>query len=211
MRERPRPEKTRHPCRDPRLRLKSGRIGTDPPGVNRLDHHRQLADTMSVHGFALQCPTPALLLRYVVEGDLTQHRGPEGTMRHSQRRTLTDQLNKPVPPGRRKVGTERIASVRAGPDAKLASNYLIGRDTRCDVLLNDYTISAEHARLHHIPQIHRWMIEDLGSTNHSFVNGTQLPPMERSLLTSLDEVQLGRMVFLYLEPKDLYEYLKGNF
>ena len=89
--------------------------------------------------------------------------------------------------------------------------YLIGRDTRCDVLLNDYTISAEHAKLHHIPQIQRWMLEDLGSTNKTYVNGSEIPPFQRGLLTSLDEVQLGRMVFLYLESRDLYDYLRGSF
>ena len=180
--------------------------------MQRLDAYRQDADTLSVHGFTMRWPTPTLLLRYVAEGELTDHsRGPEGTMRHSQRRTLKARLEQPVGPGRRRVGVERIAAVRAGPDSEISASYLIGRDTRCDVLLNDYTISAEHARMHHIPQIGRWMIEDLGSTNKTFVNGSELPPFERGLLTSLDEVQMGRMVFLYLEPRDLFEYLQGNF
>ena len=106
---------------------------------------------------------------------------------------------------------ERVAAVKHRPGATLLSAYLIGRDTRCDVLLNDYTISAEHAKLHHLAQIRRWMIEDLGSTNRSNVNGADLPPFERGLLTSLDEVQLGRMVFLYLETEDLYSYLRGTY
>ena len=55
------------------------------------------------------------------------------------------------------------------------------------------------------------MIEDLASTNRTYQNEAELPPHERGLLTSLDELQLGRMVFLYLEPKDLYEYLKGAY
>ncbi len=180
--------------------------------MQRLDDYRIDAESFSVHGFTMRWPTPTLLLRYVVEGELADHsRGPEGTMRHSQRRTLKDRLTQPVPPGRRRVGIERIAAVKAGPETEICASYLIGRDTRCDVLLNDYTISAEHARMHHIAQIGRWMIEDLGSTNRTLLNGSELPAFERGLLTSLDELQLGRMVFLYLEPRDLYEYLKGNF
>ncbi|HHO53064.1 MAG TPA: FHA domain-containing protein [Deltaproteobacteria bacterium] len=180
--------------------------------MQRLDAFRSEALTSSVHQFASQRPTPVLLLRYVIEGELTHHgRGPEGTMRHSQRRTLSARLAAPPEPGRRPVGVERIAAVRTRSGNELRSSYLIGRDDRCDVLLNDYTISAEHARMHHLPRLGRWMIEDLGSTNCTFQNGGQLPPHQRGLLTSLDELQLGRMVFLYLEPPDLYEYLRGNY
>ena len=78
--------------------------------MQRLDRYRDDAEMLSVHGFTLRWPTPSLLLRFVVEGELTDHsRGPEGTMRHSQRRTLKDRLAQPTLPGRRKVGTERIA------------------------------------------------------------------------------------------------------
>ena len=85
------------------------------PMMQRLDAYRNDAYELSVFGFTMRWPTPVLLLRYVVEGELTDHsRGPEGTMRHSLRRTLKDRLNAPALPGRRKVGTERIASVSLG-------------------------------------------------------------------------------------------------
>ncbi len=167
---------------------------------------------MTAQAFASRRPTPVFLLRYVVEGELTsRERGPEGTMRHSKRRTLGSRLAEAPQPGRRKVDVERLAGVRYVGDTAIAGAYLIGRDRRCDVVLNDYTISAEHARLHYIARIRRWMIEDLDSTNCTFHNSLQLPPHERSLLTSLDELQLGRMVFLYLEPEDLYAYLREEY
>ncbi len=180
--------------------------------MQRLDALRTEAKQNSVHYFASQWPTPVLLLRYVAEGELNDRsRGPEGTMRHSLRRTLSARLSAPPSPGRRPVGVERVAAVRGSPGEALRPSYLIGRDDRCDVVLNDYTISAEHARMHYLSRLSRWMIEDLDSTNCTFQNGGRLPPHERGLLTSLDEVQLGRMVFLYLEPPDLYAYLRGNF
>jgi len=180
--------------------------------MQRVDAYREEANQHSLEAFAVRWPMPVLLLRFVVEGELAEHgRGPEGTMRHSVRGSLGDRIRAPTMPGRRKVGVERIAVVKHQPGGELLSTYLIGRDTRCDVLLNDYTISAEHAKMHHLGQIGRWMLEDLGSTNRTFVNGGEMPPFERGLLTSLDEVQLGRMVFLYLEPKDLYPYLLGTY
>ncbi len=180
--------------------------------MQRVDPYREEALHHTLEAFRARWPMPVFLLRFVVEGDLAEHgRGPEGTMRHSVRRTLTDRMRAPAEPGRRKVGVERLAAVKHRPGAELMGTYLIGRDTRCDVLLNDYTISAEHAKVHHLAQIGRWMVEDLGSTNRTYVNGGELPSFERALLTSLDEVQLGRMVFLYLEPKDLYPYLRGTY
>ncbi|MEN0068442.1 MAG: FHA domain-containing protein [Myxococcota bacterium] len=180
--------------------------------MQRVDNYREEAMAHTLETFALRWPMPVLLLRFVIEGELAEHgRGPEGTMRHSVRRSLSDHMRAPALPGRRKVGVERLAVVRHRPGTTIHGTFLIGRDTRCDVLLNDYTISAEHAKVHHLAQIGRWMIEDLGSTNRTFLNGGELPPFERGLLTSLDELQLGRMVFLYLEPKDLYPYLRGTY
>ncbi len=178
--------------------------------MKRIEPLRDEANTLPAPRFKSRWPEPVLLLRFVVEGELVEKlRGPEGTMRHTARRSLSERLAVPASDGRRPVRTERIAAVRHS-DQPTRLSYLIGRDERCDVLLNDYTISAEHAKIHFLPQVSRWMIEDLGSTNCTLLNGAQLPPNERGLLTSLDELQLGRMVFLYLEPDDFYDYLRGS-
>jgi len=180
--------------------------------MQRVDPLRAEATRISVHAFATSWPTPVLLLRYVVDGDLkNQNRGPAGTMRHAVRRALKDRLTAPRPQGVRAVRTERVAVVRSDPDQALRPSYAIGRDKRCDVVLNDYTISTQHARLHFVPHVSRWMIEDLGSTNQSYLNGSPLPPNQRGLITSLDELRLGRMMFMYLEPTDLYAYLRGEY
>lgn len=49
---------------------------------------------------------------------------------------------------------------------------MIGRDTNCDLSVMDEALSAHHARLtHHHGQ---WWLEDLNSTNGTFLNGEKL-------------------------------------
>ena len=176
--------------------------------MQRIDRMRMEARAMSAAKFMVRYPTPALLLRFVLVGDLAnEDRGPEGTMRHTGRRTLEDRLADQGDSTRRPVARERIAAVRQAPGLPIGQDYLIGRERRCDVVLNDYTISAEHARIHYLPKLRRWLIEDLDSTNQTRINGEPVPAQQRALLTGLDELQLGRMVFLYMEPQNLFDYL----
>ena len=52
------------------------------------------------------------------------------------------------------------------------SEIMIGRDSHCDLSLLDETMSAHHARLiHHHGQ---WWLEDLNSTNGTYLNGERL-------------------------------------
>jgi pSer/pThr/pTyr-binding forkhead associated (FHA) protein len=45
----------------------------------------------------------------------------------------------------------------------------VGRSSVCDILLTDHTVSRLHARL--VCRDARWILEDLGSTNGSYING----------------------------------------
>lgn len=67
---------------------------------------------------------------------------------------------------------------------------LIGRDSRCDLCLDDTTVSAEHARLafHHS----QWWVEDLGSKNGTYLN--HVPVLSAVVLKSGDELELGQAV-----------------
>jgi pSer/pThr/pTyr-binding forkhead associated (FHA) protein len=47
--------------------------------------------------------------------------------------------------------------------------YSIGRDSRCDLLIEDTTVSRWHARLERAAG--RWLLTDLGSTNGTRLNG----------------------------------------
>jgi pSer/pThr/pTyr-binding forkhead associated (FHA) protein len=52
------------------------------------------------------------------------------------------------------------------------SPLLLGRAQEADLVLDDDYVSGRHARL--FPQGTRWFLEDLGSTNGTYVAGSQL-------------------------------------
>ena len=66
----------------------------------------------------------------------------------------------------------------------------VGRDPASECWLEDPTLSAQHARLsyHHT----QWWVEDLGSTNGTFLNGETVG--KPVVLTSGDELRLGGVV-----------------
>jgi len=66
----------------------------------------------------------------------------------------------------------------------------IGRDASCDLCLAHPTVSKLHARISPAPGGQR-VIEDLGSTNGTFVNGVPLNHGERRTLLAADTVQVG--------------------
>src|SRR5690349_10193933 len=71
---------------------------------------------------------------------------------------------------------------------RVGSYVVVGRARDCDVVLDDATVSARHARL-------RWdgekiSLEDLGSANGTFVDGRQIA---RARIRPGDEVTLGQV------------------
>jgi len=67
---------------------------------------------------------------------------------------------------------------------------LVGRDVTNDIVIGDAEISRQHARLTRTPGGH--VLEDLGSTNGSFVNGERL--MAPRVLNPGDLVGMGENV-----------------
>jgi pSer/pThr/pTyr-binding forkhead associated (FHA) protein len=55
---------------------------------------------------------------------------------------------------------------------KLAASMTIGRGTECELLIDDTYASSQHARL--FGKNGSWYVEDLGSTNGTFVNDQKL-------------------------------------
>jgi len=69
----------------------------------------------------------------------------------------------------------------------------VGRSPDCDIFLDDVTVSRRHAEI--TDQGGRFVIEDLGSLNGTFLNRHRI---EQAPLSDDDEVQIGkyRLVFL---------------
>lgn len=76
-------------------------------------------------------------------------------------------------------------------------DLVIGRDQTCDLILDEKTVSAKHARLsyHH----GNWWVEDLHSRNGTLLNLELVNTP--AVLTSGDELQLGQ-VMLQVEISD---------
>ena len=70
---------------------------------------------------------------------------------------------------------------------------VMGRDgTRCQVCLEDDTVSTEHAAV--VFEQNRFYVQDLASRNGTFVNGERV---QRRMLYDGDEVQLGNTVLIF--------------
>ena len=72
---------------------------------------------------------------------------------------------------------------------------VIGRDSSSSIAINDAEVSRKHARLNF--QGGKYVIEDLGSTNGTFVNGQRL--VSTVVLKSGDVVSLGEQIVLMYE------------
>jgi len=66
---------------------------------------------------------------------------------------------------------------------------ILGREPACDFPLDDQTVSSRHARLSYHHQ--QWWLEDLASTNGTFLNGDALTAPV--VITSGDELRLGQV------------------
>ena len=129
---------------------------------------------------------------------------PENSSENERPTFATRPLNTPD----KAFSQERIAQVRPRNHSK--TPYLtVGRSSNMDVVINDYTISKRHARIYLKPLPFRALIEDVGSTNGTKHNGEPLQPNQWTVLNSGDSVQIGRVLFTYFEPRDLYGYLLG--
>ncbi|TMK59663.1 MAG: FHA domain-containing protein [Actinobacteria bacterium] len=73
---------------------------------------------------------------------------------------------------------------------RLAANTVIGRAMGCDLRLEDTYVSQEHARI--FAKNGSWYVEDLGSTNGTFVNEQRLAAP--AMLTSGDRIRVGTTI-----------------
>ena len=108
------------------------------------------------------------------------------------------------------VGSERFVFIRRGGQWRNRTAILLGRRPDCDMLINDYTVSAVHARMHVIPQLGRVLCEDLNSTNGTAHNGELLLPGTKSMLVNGDSLYIGRMGFAFFTAVAFWRYLVGE-
>ncbi len=134
----------------------------------------ELTQTVLRYGFLLLIWVLVLSVVSALRRDLVVgRRNRTGTPTARQARKHPELVEEP-PPSRPQA---RSLVVTEGPltgtTLDLASSpILLGRAQEATLVLEDDYASGRHARL--FPQGSRWFIEDLGSTNGTFLNGNQL-------------------------------------
>jgi pSer/pThr/pTyr-binding forkhead associated (FHA) protein len=83
--------------------------------------------------------------------------------------------------------------LRAGAAFAVNGSMTIGRSPQVDVQIDDRFASARHARI--VEQEGLYYVEDMGSTNGTYLNGRRLRTQER--LRPEDRIRIGDTEFRY--------------
>ncbi|HKN44899.1 MAG TPA: FHA domain-containing protein [Propionibacteriaceae bacterium] len=108
------------------------------------------------------------------------------------------ELETPPPPPRRAKrprGEPRVFMISQGSQAGLSAELsagvvMIGRGADCQLILDDDYVSTRHARVVSTPN--GIYVEDLGSTNGTYVNGQRITAP--TTITLADTVRIGKTI-----------------
>jgi len=109
--------------------------------------------------------------------------------RESPKPNLSDETSKGRNP-------ENFLEVIEGPDighkfSLKDAEVFIGRHGQCELVLHDLEVSRRHLKI--APGENGWLLDDLGSTNGSFVNGQRITHQTASYG---DRIQIGQSVLV---------------
>ncbi len=99
-----------------------------------------------------------------------------------------------------------VLAILVGPNLGMlvpleASEIVLGREPGCGMVLEDDGVSRRHARIT-ADGPDRWVVEDLGSRNGTWVNGARV---DKRPLADGDRLELGRAVLKFLLPDEQEE------
>ena len=79
----------------------------------------------------------------------------------------------------------------------IRENAVIGRSKKCDIYINDKYLSKEHARIFFDRD--KFFIEDLNSTNGTFINGKEISSAHPVKLKDNDKISFGDVSFIFVD------------
>jgi pSer/pThr/pTyr-binding forkhead associated (FHA) protein len=77
-----------------------------------------------------------------------------------------------------------------------AQTATIGRAIECDIVITSKSISRENTRIHR--EGRRWFVEDLSSTNGTYLNGERI--ITAMDLRDGDSLKVGDVTFIFHDP-----------
>lgn len=157
---------------------------------------------MSRSEFLAEHGEPVFVPTKILTGGIHKghNRARNATMMHVDRYSVVNPLK-----------TSRAMSLeQAGSRRSLRDGLVIGRSSDCAVTIADYTISKSHAvwRPGRFPR--PATLEDLGSSNGTWLNGEKLTKDVPKTIKSGDTVRFGRIVVEFLTGKEFYERLRSG-
>ncbi|MFL5950131.1 MAG: FHA domain-containing protein [Gaiellaceae bacterium] len=85
-----------------------------------------------------------------------------------------------------------------GSEHELKDGISIGRDTKNDLVMESAAVSREHAALDF--RDGRWYVEDRGSFNGTYLNGTRVVPGTPLALRHADRISIGPETLIFSWP-----------
>jgi hypothetical protein len=162
------------------------------PRIDLADHAQSHTDLIFCTAFR----APFLVGSLVLKGSLLESR----MIGHE---TMNFQLNDDE--GGTSLGSAIYPIMKRDLGYILRGYFTLGRTQKCDMVMNDFSISREHAKFE--IEEDRFFVTDLGSTNGTWVNETELQPHTRTPLPLESDIAFGRYKFTLMSPKNLYECL----
>jgi diguanylate cyclase (GGDEF)-like protein len=81
----------------------------------------------------------------------------------------------------------------------LSNQYIVGRDSEAGFIVSRSSVSRQHARLY-VDDAGNWWVEDLNSTNGTFVNESRI---RSAKLSDADQVRFGDAIYKFLAGSNI--------
>ncbi|RME26702.1 MAG: FHA domain-containing protein [Deltaproteobacteria bacterium] len=112
------------------------------------------------------------------------------------------------PPKPRKLLDHRRRVFELGSPSKGFGVLTLGRSEENSLVVQDETVSSRHVRLTRVRTTGQILLEDLGSTNGTYVNGKMVIQGRAVELHDGDMVGLGDTLFVFMTPGGFWRRLK---
>jgi hypothetical protein len=151
----------------------------------------------NVESFAKRFPEPMLLYLATITG------GSAGVTTH--RMSVEEAAQKRGSEAQALGRDQRVAVVRKSPRNPIASQIAIGRGDDNDIIVQEPTVSKQHAFLEQRGAI--WYLSDLDSANGTFVSGRRLDANDSAPVVDDAILALGSCELRFLLPMSFHAYV----